>query len=299
MNILITASEGIGNTIAITPMVSAVRQLYKGDNIYLLIRARVGELLDLWEVPNTIIYNQKDLEGIEFDLHIPTYASYAQDYDKLKIKKSLEIPRKEEVTEVEINMLQARKLGFQDETPKMHVDIGRFAPIHEKKYLIGLSDTSLETEHWRRKKWPWFKELAKLLVKEFDCFVVFIGGSDNLKRYHDFKWSSSIWSFMGSLSLSDSAGVLNRCDFVIANDSGVYHMADALERPGIVLIGPTAAPKNLPVNDTMEVVNSGVGCIPCMSDKKKWNACKDWKCLSDIIPSDILKIVNLKLEKRR
>lgn len=298
MNILITASEGIGNTIAITPMVTAIRELYKDAHIYLLLKPRVGGLLDRWEVVDTIAYNQRDLEGIEFDIHIPSYASYEQDYDRLEFKMSLPLPRRGGVTEVEINMLRSRFLGYKGETPELYIDVGRFTPVHDKKYLIGLSDTSLETEHWKRKKWPWFKELARLLVKELDCYVVFIGGSDTAKRYLDFEWNNEIWSFMGVLSLSDSAGIVEHCDFVIANDSGIYHMADALKKEGVVLIGATAIPKNLPVNNTMKVVNSGVSCIPCMGDKEKWNSCKDWKCLNNVLPSDILKVVDDSLNGR-
>jgi hypothetical protein len=55
---------------------------------------------------------------------------------------------------------------------------------------------------------------------------------------------SACLNFLGRLSLRDTVSVLAQCDHFVSNDTGLYHVAGALNKPGLVLWYETDMVKN-------------------------------------------------------
>ena len=69
---------------------------------------------------------------------------------------------------------------------------------------------------------------------------------------------------VGTLSLMHSAALLSRCRLLISNDSGLMHMATALQVPVVAIFGPTVQEFGFyPFQARAEVVSEPLPCRPC------------------------------------
>jgi len=69
----------------------------------------------------------------------------------------------------------------------------------------------------------------------------------------------------GRLGIAESAAVVKKASVVISNDSGLMHIADALDRPLVAAFGPTTRELGFyPQGDKARVVEvQGLACRPC------------------------------------
>ena len=67
----------------------------------------------------------------------------------------------------------------------------------------------------------------------------------------------------GSTTLTDAVDVLSLADAVVANDSGLMHVAAAVGSPVVAIFGPTAPTFAPPLSDRSTVLYRGVACSPC------------------------------------
>lgn len=92
--------------------------------------------------------------------------------------------------------------------------------------------------------------------------------------------------YVDTPTINDLRRELLICDYYIAEDTGVAHLADYLGLPGLVIFGGTSIIKNAPLNGN--IVYKDVDCRPCYEvfDYKKPSKCKHFKCL-DIEPIEV------------
>lgn len=69
----------------------------------------------------------------------------------------------------------------------------------------------------------------------------------------------------GCLSLTDTAQLLRASVFVVSVNTGIMHLASALERPLIALHGPTSSIRWGPLNPEAVSVQSPLQCSPCLN----------------------------------
>jgi heptosyltransferase-2 len=144
---------------------------------------------------------------------------------------------------------------------------------------------------WAMKRWP----LAhwKTLIQELNNRVsfVFLGGPEDtfISDLTDSFPTRSL-NLAGQLSLAQSCAVLEYADLVIANDTGVLHVADQMERPAIALIGPTAF--GYPSHATSKTLEIELPCKPCTKDGR--GGCRNslyQRCLVELSPVLVAKSV--------
>lgn len=86
-----------------------------------------------------------------------------------------------------------------------------------------------------------FAIVANYLNKE-KFMVFFVGGKneytlcENIVKKID---GGTVFNFAGMLTLEETAAVLKKSNFLISNDSGIMHLASAVNIPVIALFGPT------------------------------------------------------------
>src|SRR6202008_731065 len=95
--------------------------------------------------------------------------------------------------------------------------------------------------------------------------VVIVGTADDLHNFDGtpMRFPGHARSLVGRLSLREAAGVIAAAGAVVANDSGLGHVAGAVGTPTILLFGPTpdATLGRLPPN--VKVLRGGLACEPC------------------------------------
>jgi len=95
------------------------------------------------------------------------------------------------------------------------------------------------------KLWPaeYFAELARRIVDELQHDVLVICGPAERKTAGEIAWLAArdrVFSLADQhLGLSTSKGCLARCRLAVSTDSGPRHIAAALGKPVITLLGPT------------------------------------------------------------
>jgi len=94
-----------------------------------------------------------------------------------------------------------------------------------------------------------------------------------------------------------SAVVINLSDLIIANDTGLLHVADQMAKPTIALIGPTAfGYPSHPGSTTLEIE---LPCKPCSKDGR--GRCVNTvyqKCLVELTPERVARVAHEKLAER-
>ncbi len=87
----------------------------------------------------------------------------------------------------------------------------------------------------------------------------------------------------GHTSLAQLVAVLSITDLIVTNDTGPAHIAAALERPTLVIFGPTDPTTTKPFSDTAEILRRPPACAPCML-----RDCPiDHRCMTAITPEEV------------
>ena len=101
------------------------------------------------------------------------------------------------------------------------------------RYIVLLPGSS--SKH-KQKRWPFFGELAKLLLLK-NYQVVVILGPEELELEQSMKGI-----IFKNMQWSELSGIIKKSYFVICNDSGLSHIASCLDTNGLALFGTSTSP---------------------------------------------------------
>ena len=169
-----------------------------------------------------------------------------------------------------------RRLGLEGHLgpPTMHLDSGsaKAALDHIARSLPGGFNGPLLAlapgARWPTKRWPVerFAAVARDLSKEKGAAVVVLGGPGEVQLASALcdNLDVPVIDVAGTLSLMRSAALLSRCSLLISNDSGLMHMATALQVPVVAIFGPTVQEFGFyPFQAPAEVLSDPLPCRPC------------------------------------
>jgi len=122
--------------------------------------------------------------------------------------------------------------------------------------------------HHATKRWPAvrFAELCRRLVEEQGLVPVLVGGPDDRELCDGIAASSGVpvERADGIGSIQDTARVLDTCDAIITNDTGVMHLASARRLPVVAIFGSTVPELGFaPYGVRHVIVQHDLGCRPC------------------------------------
>lgn len=137
---------------------------------------------------------------------------------------------------------------------------------------------------WASKRWPagHWKALAQRLLAH-GLSVVAVGAGEERE------WLSGpgIVEAYG-LPLLLTAAVLRRARVVVANDSGLLHLATAVRRPVIALVGPTVrAFGYFPYGGPAQVLERPLACRPCSPAGSDHCPLGHHRCMIEIEPETV------------
>lgn len=92
-------------------------------------------------------------------------------------------------------------------------------------------------------------------------------------------------SLAGATTLDQAIDLLAAADAVVSNDSGLMHIAAALDRPLVVVYGSTSAEFTPPLASRVRTVNLPVDCGPCFERECPLG---HTRCLRDLPPARVL-----------
>ncbi len=137
----------------------------------------------------------------------------------------------------------------------------------------------------KRWKMEGFIETGRYLIKNHAAFVVVLGGNEDKLLCDDLAKAigDRSVSFAGILSLTESAALLKMASVVVANDSGLLHLAQSQKVPVVGIYGPTTRELGyFPIEKNSTVVETQLPCRPCTHNGLNKCPKKHFKCMRDI-----------------
>jgi heptosyltransferase-2 len=119
------------------------------------------------------------------------------------------------------------------------------------------------------KRWParHFAALAQAIIAQDAGAQIALLGSPKDKAACDeiieITGSANMFNVAGATSLSEAIALIAHASAVVANDSGLLHVASALNRPVIALYGPTDPDHAPPFSDMARSMSLRLECSPC------------------------------------
>jgi heptosyltransferase-2 len=119
------------------------------------------------------------------------------------------------------------------------------------------------------KRWPaaHFAQLAKAIFEADPQAQIALLGSPKDREACDEVIAGStdagMFNLAGATKLDEAIALIARADAVVANDSGLLHIASALNRPVVALYGPTDPDHAPPFSDMARSISLRLACSPC------------------------------------
>jgi heptosyltransferase-2 len=152
--------------------------------------------------------------------------------------------------------------------------------------VIGIhAGTSTFKNQWKR-RWP--KEYFAQLIKRFPNYRFFLFGTQeeyDTNRYIAASANAGQAIMVSNKSIRESAAIIGSCDAFVSNDSGLMHIAAAMQVPTVALLGPTNEAFIRPWNVNHRIAKTGISCSPCFYYSPKPMRCVKnigFKCLSEL-----------------
>jgi heptosyltransferase-2 len=95
-------------------------------------------------------------------------------------------------------------------------------------------------------------------------------------------------NFTGRTTLEDAVDLMAASSAVVSNDSGLMHVAAALEKPLIALYGSSSPDFTPPLTDASTILKTDIECRPCF---KRVCPLGHGKCLSELLPAVVYSAV--------
>ena len=143
-------------------------------------------------------------------------------------------------------------------------------------------------EYGEAKRWPasYYAEVAKQKIAQ--GWQVWLFGSDKDKTTAEqinHEVSGACIDFTGRTSLAEAVDLMSLVDVVVSNDSGLMHVAAALDKKIIALYGSSDPGFTPPLNNKAHVISLKLECSPCF---KRECPLGHTRCLTDIKPEQVL-----------
>ena len=168
----------------------------------------------------------------------------------------------------------------------------------ERKQALAKFDLTLDkpvavfcpgAEYGPAKRWPahYYAELAQLLRAQ--GYAVWLIGSPKDKEVADkivALGNEPCRNLCGVTDLDDAIALLSYADVVVSNDSGLMHIAAALNRPMAAIFGSSSPQFTPPLSEQAQILKLDLPCSPCF---KRECPLGHFNCMIKIPPKEVLR----------
>ncbi len=142
------------------------------------------------------------------------------------------------------------------------------------------------------KRWPAerFADFVRRFLAAHPSYRIAVVGAKEATASAAFlcKACERAMDLTGKLSLKDLATFLERCEFLVSNDSGPVHIAAAVGTPVVAIFGRNQAGLSpvrwRPLGGPHQVLQHEVGCPACLAHECRM----DFKCLKAVTAEEVL-----------
>lgn len=196
------------------------------------------------------------------------------------------------VHEVDRKLLIARALGAKTNDTKQEFYISTEDREFINDWLLdsGIGDSRtivamqpgafVPTRQWKSEG---FIEVAKKSYQKYKAQIILTGGSNDNVVYKIKDELNDVEPILAiGFPLGRLGALLERVQLFISNDTGPFHIADALNIPFVVIFGPENSYRYGPYNTKSKsriVTGMKISCSPCLKYE-----CRTHECMESITP---------------
>lgn len=158
--------------------------------------------------------------------------------------------------------------------------------VYGKEIAVFAPATIWPSKHWKEEYW------AELLNRLSDRYnVVFIGTEkDNalINRITSLAGNANYFNFAGKTTILELIELFNRTKFIAAPDTGPAHIANATQKPAVIMIfGSTGVRRTPPIGEKHSALSAELLCQPCF---RRICPRKDafMECMENVTPDMVL-----------
>jgi heptosyltransferase-2 len=144
------------------------------------------------------------------------------------------------------------------------------------------------------KRWPGFPALAGLL---FEREIVVLGDAGDAEAAEAVESVAPerVKNLCGTTSLVEAARIISSAKVVVANDSGLMHVAGFTGAPVVGIFGSTSPAWTRPLGAKVKIAHVKMGCSPCFK-----RTCRHLHvdCLTKITPESVAGLVHQLVQER-
>ena len=156
--------------------------------------------------------------------------------------------------------------------------------ISPKDELMGLSPGAI---YGPAKRWPAerFATIGDWAAERWGTKVVIMGSSreTDICRFLAERMKYAPLNLCGRTTLGQAMALIKRCNFFVTNDSGLMHIAAALDVPMVAIFGSTDHVATGPLSKKAKIVRIQTDCSPCL----KAECPTDFRCMLGIDPENV------------
>ncbi len=157
--------------------------------------------------------------------------------------------------------------------------------ITSRHLLVGLSPGAT---YGPAKRWPAerFAAVGDRVAQTWGAKVVLMGSEGEKPQCLDLsrRMRHEPLDLSGMTTLGQVVALIKRCRFFICNDSGLMHVAAALDVPTVAIFGSTDAVATGPRGRLSRVVREPVKCSPCLEPECRFG---HYQCMLNITPERV------------
>lgn len=157
---------------------------------------------------------------------------------------------------------------------------------------IGFQAGTSPTMRW--KQWPIdrYREVIRRVTSEYpDSHIVLFGSptEESMIQEMALGLKGRISLAAGKTSVKQVAALIEQCDLLVCNDSGLMHTAVAVGTPVVAIYGPTDIRRTAPLGRRNVVIRHELPCSPCfkLEGDDQVHACPHHDCLMTITPDEV------------
>ena len=299
MKYLIDAHLGIGDLVHVLPLIETIEENDNSAEIDIVIAFHEQEILfhQFKSIITTMTVSEILLRGFYhskgYDYGMITACVFNQykSFLMLKVMRCQQIVKSKNRTvhRVVQNLALASQIDFyvkKDITPKLRInDDMKITPRKQ----IGICMGGYGKNGKDYKRWSYINWVS--LINEIDELfeIVLIAGTKEAIEFELYEnlINRTYVNLMGKTVLEETCIALKHCYAVIGNDTGIMHIAGALDIPTITLYGPTNPEIVGVYSNKASAIIGNMECCPCYVLSKKIK-CKLPVCMNTITIENVI-----------
>ena len=184
--------------------------------------------------------------------------------------------------------LELPKPSLQVTPDSVNAVLEKFS-LNQQKPILALCPGA---EFGPAKRWPsqHYAEIARVKLNEGWAVWLFGSPKDQpVAAEIQQAVNNACVDLTGKTNLGEAVDLLSVANLVVSNDSGLMHIAAALERPLVVVYGSSSPRFTPPLNKQVKILSLGLSCSPCFQRECPLG---HLKCLNDLSPGLVLQAIH-------